>query len=187
MAALRAAAGLVVVDPNPRPNLIADMEDYRAGAERAIAVASLVKLSDEDASLLYDDLPVRSRPALLALGAETVLFTHGSDGAAIMTRCRDERRLFPSPVAKGRWSTPWAPETPRWRRFSPSSSAAACRPQQVEWGHCLDEAMRVAAATCASPGGSLVLPKGPPSWLASALDTERGWLTRGCWPWLTCV
>ncbi len=38
MAALGEAAGLVVVDPNPRRNLIADMAAYRAGAEQAMAV-----------------------------------------------------------------------------------------------------------------------------------------------------
>ena len=84
--AFRLANGVVVVDPNPRPNLIADLAAYRAGAERAMALARLVKLSDEDADLFYGEPPETVAARLFAMGVEIVLLTHGSAGASVFTR-----------------------------------------------------------------------------------------------------
>lgn len=158
-AALRRATGLVIVDPNPRPNLVADRAAYRAGAERAMAIAAMAKLSDEDAELLYDCPAREAAGPLLAMGVETVLLTHGAAGAGVSTRGGLSASV---PIASTEGpvvDTMGAGDATLatvvafiLRRGMPSTEAG--------WHDCLTEAMRVAAATCARPGGSLVLPKG---------------------------
>ena len=51
--ALDSAHGMKILDPNLRPRLIADLDAFRRGFERTIGRATLIKLSDEDAGLLY--------------------------------------------------------------------------------------------------------------------------------------
>lgn len=156
--ALGGAQGLVVVDPNPRPNLIADMALYRTGAERAIAVAGLAKLSDEDARLLYDLPAGKLAERLFAIGVGTVLFTHGGEGASIATRGGLDLSV---PIASGEGPVvdtmgggdATLATALAWilRNGMPSAREA--------WQECLAEAMQVAAATCASLGASLVVPR----------------------------
>lgn len=80
---------IVTVDPNIRPSLLADHTTTVARFEQAVAFASLVKLSDEDADWLYP----RLRPAdviarLLAEHPylEVVVVTRGQDGAVAGSR-----------------------------------------------------------------------------------------------------
>ena len=162
VAALGDAAGLVVVDPNPRRNLIADMGAYRTGAERAMACAALAKLSDEDANLLYDRPARQMSSRLLGMGVKTVLVTQGSEGAAVSTRSGIEMAV---PIART--------EGPVVDTMGAGDATLATvlafilgrgmPTTAAEWRLCLAEAMRVAAATCASPGGTLVLPAHPPA------------------------
>jgi fructokinase len=160
VAALRQASGLVVVDPNPRPNLIADVAAYRNGAERALAVASLAKVSDEDADLLYGWPAAQVTEHFFALGTKTVLFTHGSRGAGASTRTGLHASVPITRTQGPVLDTMGAGDATLatliayiFRHGMPSTKA--------EWLACLEQAMRVAAATCASPGGSLALPKDP--------------------------
>jgi len=158
VAAFRAASGLVVVDPNPRPNLIPDMAAYRAGAERAMAAARLVKISDEDMALFYGETPKEVAARLFALGVEHVLMTHGSGGARVMSR--DGMHVV-VPISTG--------EGPVVDTMGAGDATLATVVARIVrggmpanddgWRECLTEAMRVAAATCASPGGALALPR----------------------------
>lgn len=74
---------LVVVDPNCRPDLIADRAAYRARLNRVLARADLVKASVEDLAYLEPD----ARPAEAArrLGVPAVV-TAGGEGALAVTR-----------------------------------------------------------------------------------------------------
>ena len=159
VAAVSRASGLVVVDPNPRPNLIVDLAAYRAGAERAMATAAMAKFSDEDALLLYDR-PARQLPDhLFALGVDIVLLTHGSAGASVSTRTGQSACV---PIARA--------EGPVLDTMGGGDATLATviafvlgngLPWTDEaWHECLTEAMRVAAATCTSLGGSLAIPAG---------------------------
>ena len=51
-----------------------------------MALARLVKLSDEDADLFYGEPPETVAARLFAMGVEIVLLTHGSAGASVFTR-----------------------------------------------------------------------------------------------------
>ena len=156
--ALGQAKGLVIVDPNPRPNLIADTARYRIGAERAMQVASMAKFSDEDVALLYGQTPAADLAAhILGLGVATILYTHGSEGAGVTTRDGVGTSV---PIASG--------EGPVIDTMGAGDAALATtiahilnrgRPSDEEsWRACLNTAMRVAAATCAGAGGALRLP-----------------------------
>ena len=154
--ALSRAAGLVVVDPNPRPNLMADMTAYRGGAERAIAAAGMVKLSDQDAALLYGCAPREVADRLVAAGIDTVFSQAAaarasSPGAASACPCR-------SRAATGRSSTRWAPAMRTLATVLRFIMVDGMPATHEAWMTCLSEAMRVAAATCASAGGSLMRP-----------------------------
>lgn len=158
--ALKRASGLIVVDPNPRPRLIADVAAFRDGAEQAFARSSIAKISDEDADLLYCEAEVEVVARLLSLGIQTVVFTHGSKGAAIYTRDGLEVRVpiaeRPDPIVDtmGAGDATLAAAIAFIIRHGLPRS-------QTGWRACLDEAMRVAAATCRRPGGGLVSP--PPA------------------------
>jgi len=83
-AALARRAGpdrLVMLDPNIRPGFIADEARFRARMEAMLAVADVVKISDEDmAWLLGDGAPDDLAARLLAKGPALVLVTRGAEG-----------------------------------------------------------------------------------------------------------
>jgi len=82
-----AAAGadaLVTLDPNIRPALLPDRSVAVARFERLVALADVVKLSDEDAAWLYPDRPLADvAQAILDAGTRLVAVTRGGDGAIL--------------------------------------------------------------------------------------------------------
>ena len=84
--ALAHVEGPRILDPNVRPRLVGDLDAFRQGFERTLPRATLVKLSEEDAGLLYgrDDDGIAA--ALLDRGVDGVLFTRGKSGASVFTR-----------------------------------------------------------------------------------------------------
>jgi fructokinase len=158
ISALGQARGLFVVDPNPRPALIADLPAYRQGAERAMARAALVKLSDEDMALFYGSGDQKEAvPRLFDLGVETLLLTHGEAGASLHTKSGTKvsvgiaRRTRPVVDTMGAGDATLATVIAFILRQGLPRNADA-------WTTCLTEAMRVAAETCAHAGGVLRLP-----------------------------
>lgn len=70
----------IMIDPNIRPGFIKDAEVFRARLARLLAVADIVKLSDEDMAwlgLTPDDV--------LAAGAKVLCLTEGSKGVRAIT------------------------------------------------------------------------------------------------------
>lgn len=162
VAALQAAPGLRIVDPNPRPRLVAAMPAYRQGFERALAVAQMAKLSDEDVQHLYGTDWTGIAPRLFGLGVGTILFSHGAGGATLLGR--DGLRLHvpvadhPGPVidTMGAGDATLASLVASVLREGWPALAA-------DWQRHLAQAMRVAAATCRQPGAELV-----PAWTPGA-------------------
>lgn len=81
--AARARGAVVSLDPNVRPGLIDDLDDYRRRMEDALALADIVKLSDEDLEVLapgaatesaFDAMRRKHKPAVAVL-------TRGASGA----------------------------------------------------------------------------------------------------------
>jgi fructokinase len=73
----------IMLDPNIRPGFIQDEARYRSRLDRMIAVADIVKVSDEDLDWIMpgpDPLDVKARH-LMASGPRFVVVTRGSAGA----------------------------------------------------------------------------------------------------------
>lgn len=94
---LLAAAGegcIVTFDPNIRPTLLGSADEARAVVEDLAGLASIVKLSDEDAEWLYGSVPLEQiLDRLLQLGPALVIITRGGDGAILATA--NERVIEP--------------------------------------------------------------------------------------------
>jgi fructokinase len=94
-AALALAGGLrpratVSYDPNVRPALFGPREQAVAGVERCVALADLVKASDEDLAWLYPGESVRAvADRWLALGPTAVFITLGGEGALARSRAHE--------------------------------------------------------------------------------------------------
>jgi fructokinase len=81
---------VIVFDPNVRPSLIPDMAAFRNHVTNWLAMADLVKLSDEDAELLAPGQPVDALAAdCLKAGARAVIVTRGGAGATLWRTGRE--------------------------------------------------------------------------------------------------
>ena len=71
----------IVFDPNIRPAVISDHEQYVAQVERWIAISSTVKVSDEDIKWLYPSIGVEQIiNDWLTKGPSLIVVTHGDKG-----------------------------------------------------------------------------------------------------------
>jgi fructokinase len=84
---LREAARVpVMIDPNIRPSFIADASAYRARIAKMIAVADIIKVSDEDLHWLEGAGDADALAAsLLARGPKLVCITRGAEGVTAYT------------------------------------------------------------------------------------------------------
>jgi fructokinase len=93
LAAVRADGdAFISFDPNVRPSLIKDLLLYREQLGQVVALAHLVKVSDQDLHELYpneDPIAVANRWA--ASGPEMVIVTHGPDGATAVRAGREAK------------------------------------------------------------------------------------------------
>jgi fructokinase len=93
-----ASARVTMLDPNIRPGFIADEGAYRARIGRMIAMADIVKLSEEDLRwLLGRGETGELAREVLAMGAKVVCVTEGAAGARGVT-ARGEVRAAARPV-----------------------------------------------------------------------------------------
>ncbi|NRP21761.1 Fructokinase [Ensifer adhaerens] len=155
VAALSCASGLCIADPNPRPRLISSIDAFRRGFEMLLKAVDLVKLSDEDAYLLYQ-LDWRSTSTrLFNLGVDTLLFSHGAEGATIVDRTglcvQVPAASRPEPIVDtmGAGDATLASLVASYLRGGPPNS-------EEVWRRYLSNAMAVAAATCRHAGAELV-------------------------------
>ena len=84
--AREAASRVTMIDPNIRPSVITDEPTYRARINRMIALADIVKLSDEDLHWLCGagNTGALARD-LLGKGPRAILITEGAKGARAVT------------------------------------------------------------------------------------------------------
>jgi fructokinase len=77
----------ITLDPNVRPAVIGGLDHARARTAELVALADVVKASDEDLAQLYPDLDALSAARRwLAAGPSLVLVTRGPDGAVAIGR-----------------------------------------------------------------------------------------------------
>jgi len=89
----------VMLDPNIRPQFIADEAAYRARLDRMLAMADIVKLSDEDLAWLSGEGdPETQARAVLDRGPAIVIVSRGKDGATAYTG--DRKIPLPAPLVE---------------------------------------------------------------------------------------
>ena len=77
---------MIVVDPNCRPQALADPGPYRERLTRVLGHSDLVKVSEEDVGWLDPERSsLEAARALLELGPRAVLLTRGADGATVLS------------------------------------------------------------------------------------------------------
>lgn len=142
----------LAIDPNPRAGLLQDAEAFVRGFELLAAGAELVKVSDEDATLLYGSSLDALRARLIGVGARAVLATAGAQGAVL--EC--------GPVVVSRPASPMPGRVVDTLGAGDAALAAAVAvlvsgppADEAGWGALLQSAMDVAAATCRFEGGLL--------------------------------
>lgn len=150
--------GFVSLDPNPRPALMSDADAFRRGFDLVARRSDLVKLSTEDAVLLGAD-PAELAGDVLGSGrTRAVLMTEGRGGATVLLA---DGRQFSSPIAHlpgpivdtmgAGDATLAAMLAGIVRHAEPAGDPL----EGQDWQGLLDEAMRVAAATCRHMGAVL--------------------------------
>ncbi|HTY73714.1 MAG TPA: carbohydrate kinase [Actinomycetes bacterium] len=88
----------VSYDPNVRPALMGAVESARPRVERLVALADVVKASDEDLAWLAPDTPLEEvASSWLDLGPALVVVTRGREGAFVTARS-GSFELAPVPV-----------------------------------------------------------------------------------------
>ncbi len=148
-----AGQALVMVDPNCRPTIAG--AGYRERLDRVLALADVVKVSEEDLAFLAPGVPaLDAARALLDGGPAVVLLTRGADGAVAIGR--DREAAVPAPPVKvvdtigagdafsGGWLAYWAEQD-------------LGRAELADAGPVLEAtrfACLVAALTCARAGAS---------------------------------
>ncbi|MBT2341155.1 MULTISPECIES: carbohydrate kinase family protein [Pseudomonas] len=90
---------LISLDPNVRLNPQPDIELWRSRIETLVEYADLIKVSDEDLSLLYPDRdPQRVIDGWLQHRCQLVFLTRGGQGATVFSRQHGSSSLPACPV-----------------------------------------------------------------------------------------
>lgn len=88
------AGTIIAFDPNIRPSIIGLRDNALTVVEGLAALATVIKLSDEDAAWLYSELTADEVvDRLLSIGATLAIVTLGADGALLATT--EQRVLVP--------------------------------------------------------------------------------------------
>lgn len=85
-----AASKVTMIDPNIRTSFITNEDTYRGRLSRMLALADIVKLSDEDMEWLLGPGDIEERAGqILAGGSKLVFITEGGEGARAFTADRE--------------------------------------------------------------------------------------------------
>jgi fructokinase len=155
IAGLRAAGVTVSYDPNVRPHLQPDGGAARGQVEQAVALADLVKTSEEDIAHLYPREAAEDvARSWLALGPVAVIVTRGGEGSLAVTSGEAVARP-PQPVqlvdtvgAGDAFMSGLLDALDRRGLLAPDAL------HRAPWDEVLDEAALVAAITCSRAGAN---------------------------------
>jgi fructokinase len=159
LGAVNDRTGRLIVDPNPRPGMMRDLAEFRRGVETTATACRLMKIGDDDAALLYGAPVSDCAATLLAVGANAVLATAGTAGAALHGPGRPGLAV---PIAEmpGTVVDTMGAGDATLAAVVSRIVAADRAGEPVDWPATLTFAMRVAAATCRAHGALRRLPTG---------------------------
>ena len=141
-------------DPNIRANLLTDPARVREIVEEFAATADIVKLSADDATLLYAEPPQAVAEHLARLGAGVVVLTLGSCGALVLT---DGHSAQVEGVAVRAVDTTGAGDCVMATLLA-GVLETGLPADLPAWLALVSDAMRVAALVCERAGGASAMP-----------------------------
>jgi fructokinase len=162
----RATSGLITFDPNVRPAMVNDWDEYRQRIGALIHHADVVKYSVEDIAALYPGAdPDQIAYATLGQKCRAVIITHAGDGADVYTGSEKTRVPIPSgfdviDTTGGGDSTMAAILHQLHTRGEPDNHTG--------WVHLVTQALVVAAIVCSRRGGAIAMPTGDEARAAGA-------------------
>jgi len=149
---------VISLDPNIRPSFVRDEAAYRARIARMLAMADIIKVSDDDLAWLSPGSGFKTKAAeWLAAGASVVVLTRGEKGALAVTRSgRLEVPAVPATVVDtvGAGDTFNAGLLAGLRRAGKLSKQALAEIAAHELRPALELAARVAAITVSRAGAN---------------------------------
>lgn len=157
LAALPRSRERLMLDPNARPAYLREpgaTARFAAGLDLLASRALLVKLSDEDAELVYGEGTEATAERLVAAGAGAVAVTRGADGATVIA---DGGRVDASVP---HLDAPLVDTIGAGDSVLASLAASVLAGEHVGgWSGPLERAMAVGVATTRVAGGLLQLPR----------------------------
>lgn len=157
--AVRASETRLVIDPNPRTGMMRDLAEFVAGFEDLAPRASLVKIGDDDAHLLFGESLDASVERLRELGVPVVLGTRGADGAFLRAvALGDDELVAPIASLPGKIVDTMGAGDATLSAMVARLATYGEPDDEAEWALVLDEAMEIAAATCRFEGALLRTP-----------------------------
>lgn len=157
--AVRASQTRLVIDPNPRTGMMRDLAEFVAGFEDLAPRASLVKIGDDDAHLLFGESLDDSVERMRELGVPVVLATRGADGAFVRAEVLGDDELV-APIAHlpGRIVDTMGAGDATLSAVVAALATDGDPGDAAAWREKLDQAMLIAAATCRFEGALLRTP-----------------------------
>lgn len=157
MACLADSDAAVVVDANPRIGMLHDGSLFVTNLERLGSRSLMIKISADDAHLLYGTRNDLVERRLLSTGARTILATAGRDGASVTTNDEASAQVPISPMDCPIVDTIGAGDA-TLASVIHSLTTDGVPGDHEGWTRVLSAAMDIAAATCRHAGGLLRLP-----------------------------
>jgi fructokinase len=154
--AFRATRGIVTFDPNVRPAMVENWEEYRRRVGALIHESDVVKFSIEDIEALYpgasaDDIAY----ATLGDGASAVIVTRAGDGADVFTTDGQDR--VPIPAGHTLLDTTGGGDSTMAAIIHQIAQSGLPSSHQG-WLDVVTQAMVVAALVCSRTGGAIAMP-----------------------------
>jgi len=157
--AVRASQTRLVIDPNPRTGMMRDLAEFVAGFEDLAPRASLVKVGDDDAHLMFGETLDETAERLREMGVPVVLGTRGPDGAFLRAVVLgDDELVAPIMDLPGRIVDTMGAGDATLSATVARLAAEGEPADEATWSDVLDEAMQIAAATCRFEGALLRTP-----------------------------
>lgn len=146
-------------DPNVRPSLVGNRDRVVSTVERFVALADVVKASDEDLALLHPGVdPVDAARGWLRLGARLVVVTRGPRGATavrgadVVDRAAPQVDVVDTVGAGDAFTAGLLHALAGAARLGTDPGRRLAEASADELGHCLTVATTAAALTCQRAG-----------------------------------
>jgi sugar/nucleoside kinase (ribokinase family) len=150
----------VVIDANPRSGMLRDGNLFATNLERLGSRSLMIKMSADDAHLLYGVRIEAAQQRLFSTGVDTILATSGHDGASVISSDGAYVHVPTSPIDRPIIDTMGAGDA-TFASVIHSLTVGGVPSDVDAWTKVLNTAMAIAAATCRHKGGQLRLPSHP--------------------------